>query len=64
MGQQSVKEASNRQKLYIILLAMESLKIFRYVSIAQRVRVSHAFVYNAVDVIAALLPSYMNTQLT
>ena len=64
-GQESMKEASNQQKLssYSPGHGFENLW---FVSIAQRVRVSHAFVYNAVDankiitILLAKLPSCMN----
>jgi len=67
-GQQSAKEASDQQKLYTISnhLAMESLKIFCFVSLAQTVRGSRAFFYNVVDIdkiVAILLeklPPHMN----
>jgi len=49
--QQSAKEASNQQKLYTILLACYGeFDNLCFVSVAWMVSVSHAFVYNAVDI--------------
>ena len=46
-----MKEASKQQKLYYLIhLAMESLKIFCFVSVTEMMWWSRAFVYGAVDV--------------
>ena len=63
-GQKLVKKVSNQQKLYTA-----GHGEFEIVSIMQMVRVSHAFVYNMINVnkiIAIILTkplSYMNAQL-
>ena len=47
-GQQSVKEASNQQKLYTIWLG--KVRNFFFIFVAWTVSASRAFVYNAVDI--------------
>ena len=51
-GQQSAKEVSNQQKIYILscLPGYGEFKNFCFVSVAWTVSVSRAFIYNAINV--------------